>query len=106
MKDKLGLDDVFIGPTKCVQCHRLGRRPNGGERWSVLAIMTRFEQFYAKQVAWNARQKLANSGCIMLKNLITDYNRNKLYPIYRHAKNYPVYAKKVSLMEDNFLLTV
>ena len=70
--------------------------------------MTRFEKFGAKQTVWNARQKLANSGCIMLEffSKITDYNRNKLYPIYKHAKNSPVYAKKVSRKEDNFLLTV
>ena len=105
MKNKLGLDDVFIGSTKFVQCHRLGRKPNGGERW-VRPIMMRFEKFGAKQTVWNARQKLANSGCIMLEifSKNTDYNRNKLYPIYKHAKNYPVYAKKVSLKEDNLFV--
>ena len=35
---------------------------------------------------------------------ITDYNRNKLYPIYKHAKNSPAYAKKVSLNEDNLFV--
>ena len=105
MKNKLGLYDVFIGSSKFVRCHRLGRKPNGGERW-VRPIMTRFEKFGAKQTVWNARQKLANSGCIMLEffSKITDYNRNKLYPIYKHAKNSPAYAKKVSLKEDNLFI--
>ena len=35
---------------------------------------------------------------------IMDYNRNKLYQIYKHAKNYHVYAKKVSLKEDNLFV--
>ena len=65
MKNKLGLDDVFIRSSKFVRCHRLGRKPNGGERW-VRPIMTRFEKFGAKPTVWNARLKLANSGCIML----------------------------------------
>ena len=88
MKNKLGLDDVFIGSTKFVRCHILGRRSNGGERW-VRPIMTRFEKFSAKQTASNDRHNLENSGCIMLHNFtkMTDYNRNQLYPIYRHANN-------------------
>ena len=51
MKNKLGLDDVFIGSSKFVQCHRLGRKPNGGEGW-VRPIMTYFEKFGAKQTVW------------------------------------------------------
>ena len=48
MKNKFGLDDVFIGSTKFVRCHRLRRKPNGGERW-VRPIMTRLDKFGAKQ---------------------------------------------------------
>ena len=106
MKNKLGLDDVFTGSSKFVRCHRLGRKPNGDEIW-VRPIMTRLEKFGAKQTVWNARQKLANSGCIMLElfSKITDYNRNKLYQIYKHANNSPAYAKKkMSPKEDNLFV--
>ena len=35
---------------------------------------------------------------------ITDYNRNQLYPIYKHANKSPVCAKKMSLKEDNLFV--
>ena len=47
MKNKLGLDDVFIGSAKFGQCHILETKPNRGERL-VLPIMTHFEKFSAK----------------------------------------------------------
>ena len=47
MKNKLGLDDVFIGSSKFVRCHKLGKKPNGGKGW-VRPIMTRFEKLGAK----------------------------------------------------------
>ena len=46
-KNKLGLDDVFIGSTKFVRCHRLWINPSGCERW-VHLIMMHFEKSGAK----------------------------------------------------------
>ena len=104
-KDKMKLDSVFIDSIKIVRCHRLGERQHGKPKW-IRPIIVRFYNFGDRQQVWGARSKLAGTPYGVTENFTgeTEYNRKRLYPIFKAAKKMQKYEKKVYMYEDTLIL--
>ena len=104
-KDKLKFESEVIDCIKIVQCHRLGEKQHGKTKW-IRPIIVRFFNFGDRQQAWSARSKLAGTSYSVSENFTgeTEYNRKKLYPIFKAAKKMQKYEKKVYMYEDTLML--
>ena len=104
-KDKLKLDTAFVDSIKVVRCHRLGERPQGNVKWTR-PIIVRFYNFGDRQQVWSARSNLAGTSFGIAENFTgeTEYNRKKLYPIFKAAKKIQKYENKVYMYEDTLVL--
>lgn len=105
MKDNLHLSDTFINSVQFHRCHRLGNKPQGAQKW-VRPLIVRFLSFGDRQFVWAARSMLAKSSYSINENFSgdTEFNRRKMYPIFRAAKKMPNYEKKVSMVEDTLII--
>ena len=99
MKNHLKMDSTFINSVKFVRCHRLGFKPQGAQRAWVRPIIVRFYNFGDRCRVWSARKELANTGYSMSENFSTqtEYNRRKLYPLFRAAKKRCLHVKTMCL---------
>ena len=104
-RDKLKLDSEFIDSVRIVRCHRLGERQHGNPKW-IRPIIMRFYNFGDRQQVWGARSKLAGTPYSVTENFTgeTEYNRKKLYPIFKAAKKMQKYEKKVYMYEDTLII--
>ena len=104
-KDKLKLESEVIDCIKIVRCHRLGEKQHGKTKW-ICPIIVRFFNFGDRQQVWSARSKLAGTSYSVSENFTgeTEYNRKKLYPIFKAAKKMQKYEKKVYMYEDTLML--
>ena len=104
-KDKLKLESGVIDCIKIVRCHRLGEKQHGKTKW-IRPIIVRFFNFGDRQHVWSARSKLAGTSYSVSENFTgeTEYNRKKLYPIFKAAKKMQKYEKKVYMYEDTLML--
>ena len=104
-KDKMKIDSVFFDSIKIVRCHRLGERQHGKPKW-IRPNIVRFYNFGDRQQVWGARSKLAGTPYGATENFTgeTEYNRKKLYPIFKAAKKMQKYEKKVYMYEDTLIL--
>ena len=66
----------------------------------------RFYNFGDRQQVWSARSKLAGTSFGVAENFNgeTEYNRKKLYPIFKAAKKMQKYENKVYMYEDTLVL--
>ena len=96
---------VFIDSIKVVRCHRLGEKPHSKAKW-IRLIIVRFYNFRDRQHVWGARSKLAGTPYGVAENFIgeTEYNRKKLYPIFKASNKMQNYEKKVYMYEDTLIL--
>lgn len=101
MSKNLKIEANFCDNVEFVRIHRLGKRLNPQQRWPRPIIM-RFYNFGHRQRVWQTRATLRNTKYSLCENFSsdTDFNRNKLYPIYQAAKRMPQYERKVSMVED------
>ena len=104
-KEKLKLDTAFVDSIRIVRCHRLGERPQGNAKWTR-PIIVRFYNFGDRQQVWSARSKLAGTSFGVAENFTgeTEYNRKKLYPIFKAAKKMQKYENKVYMYEDTLVI--
>ena len=104
-KDKLKIESEVIDCIKIVRCHRLGEKQHGKTKW-IRPIIVRFFNFGDRQQVWSARSKLAGTSYSVSENFTceTEYNRKKLYPIFKAAKKMQKYEKKVYMYEDTLML--
>ena len=98
-KDKMKLDSVFIDSIKIVRCHRLGERQHSKPKW-IHQIIVRFYNFGDRQQVWGARSKLAGTPYGVTENFTgeTEYNRKKLYPIFKAVKKMQKYEERCTCM--------
>ena len=103
-KNQLKLSDNFTAGVKFVRCHRIGAKPADGQRW-VRAMIVRFHSFDQRQAVWFSRKELASTSYSLNENFAneTEYNRKKLYPIFKAARQLPEY-EKVFLVEDTLIV--
>lgn len=104
MKQQLKFDDEFIDSVQIVRCHRLFKR-KVGQTWSR-PLIVRFFYFGNRQDVWNKRHLLANTRFSINENFCadTEFNRNRLYPIYSVAKKLPRYQRKSTMVKDELIL--
>ena len=101
MKNKLKLHNDTVDAMKFAGCHRLsgfvrkGQHANNQKR----PIIIRFCNNMDKQSVWGAKSQLTDAKVSVSENYSadTEYNRNKLYMIYRKAKSIDKYKQKVFL---------
>lgn len=104
-RDKLKLQDDHARDIKFVRCHRLGRK-NEQSNIRPRSIIVRFQYFQERQSVWAARTNLDDKTVSISENFCgnTEFNRRKLYPIYRTAKKTEKYRNSVSLFEDTLIV--
>ena len=104
MCEKLNLSMEKVSAMDIVRCHRMGgldgkRR---GRHEQKRPLIVRFNNFKDKSVVWEKRFELAGSDYSLSENYsrATEFNRQKLYAIFKKAKNLDKYKKKVFLNGD------
>ena len=106
MKTQLKLSDAAVNEMQFVKCHRTGPKfkQNHHGRQPVLKrpIIVRFCNFRDKSVVWQAKSKLLDKNYSISENFSrgTEFNRRKLYAVYKKAKSMEKYQKKISLNSD------
>ena len=99
---------------KFVRCHRLGGYQNGRNKYNNhnrqvtqrRPIIIRFCHFHDKSLVWSARNRITNDKLFICEKFSpeTEYNRNKLYAIYKRAKSLEKYKLKISLNADVLII--
>lgn len=102
LKEKLDLADTFTSSVKFERCHRMGKKQ---QNWSR-PIIVRFSFFSDRQIVWKNRHKLSKTPYNLHENFCnqTEYDRKKLYPIYRAAKLIPKYSQKITMIADRLVV--
>ena len=110
LKAQLKLSDAVVDEMQLVRCHRMGpkfrRTPRGNQQVLRRPIIIRFGNFKDKSVVWKGKSNITDSMFSISENFSrdTEYNRRKLYAIYKKAKNMEKYKKKVSLNGDLLII--
>ena len=108
MKHELKLNNGAVDAMKFAGCHRLSgyarkwQHANNQKR----PIIVRFCNITDKQSVWGAKSQLTDAKVSISENFSagTEYNRNKLYMLYRKAKSIDQYKQKVFLSGDVLIL--
>lgn len=107
LRDQLKLSDDIVEAMTFIRCHRLGGREKKNFQGRSQAtqkrpVIVRFASHKDKSLVWNARSKITDYTCSISENFSndTEYNRKKLYIIYKKAKNMEQYKRKISLIGD------
>ena len=110
LKVQLKIPDAVADEMQFVRCHRMGpkyrRNPRGNQRDLRRPVIVRFHNFKDKSVVWAGKSNLTDSRYSVNENFSrdTEYNRRKLFAIYKKAKNMDNYKKKVSLNGDVLII--
>ena len=105
MCEKLNLNKETVAAMDIVRCHRIGGldgKRRGGRHERKRPLIVRFNSFKDKSAVWEKRFELAGSEYSLSENYsrATEFNRQKLYAIFKKAKNLENYKKKVFLNGD------
>ena len=110
LKVQLKIPDAVADEMQFVRCHRMGpkyrRNPRGNQRDRRRPVIVHFHNFKDKSVVWAGKSNLTDSRYSVNENFSrdTEYNRRKLFAIYKKAKNMDNYKKKVSLNGDVLII--
>jgi len=105
-KTALKIDEDVVNNMKFVRCHRIGgfekKQKKNSTYQTPRPLIVRFYNYSDKSLIWNAKGKISDGHVSISENFSfgTEYNRKKLYPIYKKAKNMDEYRLKVSLTGD------
>ena len=90
-----------VNALRIERCHRMGGKRRGAAQQHKRPIIVRFGGYKDKSMVWDKRSQLTGREYSMSENFSrgTEYNRQKLYPIFKKAKHVDTY-KKVYLNED------
>ena len=107
--EMLNLSKETVAAMDIVRCHRMGGlvgKRRGGRYEQKRPLIVRFNNFKDKSVVWDKRFELAGSEFSLSENYsrATEYNRQKLYAIFKKAKNLEKYKKKVFLNGDVLMI--
>lgn len=105
---QLKLNEDTVRNMKFVRVHRLGSYQKGrfiGTKPNR-PIIVRFRDYADKSMVWAARSNISNDSLFISENFSaeTEYNRKKLYIIYKYAKSLEKYKMKISLNGDNLII--
>ena len=103
--NKLSLSAESVSALRIERCHRMGGKRRGAAQQHKRPIIMRFGGYKDKSIVWDRRSQLTGREYSMSENFSrgTEYNRQKLYPIFKKAKHIGRY-KKVHLNEDILVL--
>ena len=103
LKKQLKLTDASVDNMQFVGCHRLFVR--GNQHHQKRPIIVRFYNYKDKAAVWKAKTKLTDGRYSISDDFSrgTEYNRRKLYAIYKKAKSMDKY-KKTSLNGDTLII--
>ena len=103
--NKLSLSAESVSALRIERCHRMGGKRRGAAQQHKRPIIMRFGGYKDKSIVWDKRSQLTGREYSMSENFSrgTEYNRQKLYPIFKKAKHIDRY-KKVHLNEDILVL--
>ena len=103
--NKLSLSAESVSALRIERCHRMGGKRRGAAQQHKRPIIMRFGGYKDKSIVWDRRSQLTGREYSMSENFSrgTEYNRQKLYPIFKKAKHMDRY-KKVHLNEDILVL--
>ena len=103
--NKLSLSAESVSALRIERCHRMGGKRRGAAQQHKRPIIMRFGGYKDKSIVWDRRSQLTGREYSMSENFSrgTEYNRQKLYPIFKKAKHIDRY-KKVHLNEDILVL--
>ena len=110
LKNQLKLDDGTVDRIKFAGCHRLSVSTNRNRRehhqQMKRPIIVQFFNAADKATVWGAKFHISDSGVSISENFSadTEYNRNKLYMLYKKAKSMDRYKQKVHLVGDVLIL--
>lgn len=100
LKRQLQLDSDEVDAMKFERVHRLWKKGESAGR--TRPIIVRFYDYGERQKVWGSRSKLRGTSYSLNENFCadTEFNRRRLYPIYRKAKNMGKYQQIVSMRMD------
>ena len=103
--NKLSLSAESVSALRIERCHRMGGKRRGAAQQHKRPIIMRFGGYKDKSIVWDRRSQLTGREYSMSENFSrgTEYNRQKLYPIFKKAKHIDRY-KRVHLNEDILVL--
>ena len=103
--NKLSLSAESVSALRIERCHRMGGKRRGAAQQHKRPIIMRFGGYKDKSIVWDRRSQLTGREYSMSENFSrgTEYDRQKLYPIFKKAKHIDRY-KKVHLNEDILVL--
>lgn len=96
--EQMKIENNKVDQMRFVCTHRMGKRAQFYPR----PIIVRFCEFSDRQCVWEARKNLGSTQFSINENYPqeVEYNRRKLYPLYKLAKSTVTYRGKVSLRGD------
>lgn len=104
--EKMNLNRQHVEGMRFVRCHRMGKyvtplqnKPTPPPR----PIIVRFCNYSERDTVWEARKFLGATPQYSINENFprdTEYNRRKLYPVYKRAKKMDEYKSKISLRGD------
>ena len=103
--NKLSLSAESVSALRIERCHRMGGKGRGAAQQHKRPIIVRFGGYKDKSIVWVRRSQLTGREYSISENYSrgTEYNRQKLYPIFKKAKHIDRY-KKVHLNKDILVL--
>ena len=109
MCEKLKLTEDTVSTMDIVRCHRMGgpdAKKRGTRHIQKRPLIVRFNSYKDETTVWEKRFELAGNECSMSENYSrdTEFNRQKLYAIFKKAKNMDTYRKRVFLNGDILMI--
>ena len=93
--NKLNMSAESVNALRIERCHRMGGKRRGAAQQHKRPIIVRFGGYKDKSMVWDKRSQLTGREYSMSENFSrgTEYNRQKLYPIFKKAKHIDTYKK-------------
>ena len=103
--NKLKINEDVVSAMDIVRCHRMGGRDgkrHGARQMQKRPLIVRFNNYKDKSTVWEKRFELKGHDYSLSENYSrdTEFNRQKLYALFKKAKNIEAYKKKVFLNGD------
>ena len=105
-RNQLNIDSTVVDNMNFVRCHRLGSVRNARDNENKSRdrpIIVRFQRYSDRILIWNGRFVLKNNHQFNISENFPGnigYNRRKLQPIYKRAKQIGEYNRNISLRGD------
>ena len=107
--NKLKIDEDAVSAMDIVRCHQMGGRDgkrHGARQTQKRKVIVRFNNYKDKSSVWEKRFELNGNDYSLSENISrdTEFNQQKLYPLFKKAKHMEDYKKKVFLNCDTLVI--